>query len=67
MATTEPSWALGGGSLLPPVRKNIGALAATLDGLGTLVFSGGIGARVAAVRERVCQGGRSPRHLCPLA
>ena len=37
-------------------RKHIGALAAVLDGLDTLVFTGGIGEHAAAVRQQVCQG-----------
>lgn len=36
------------------LRKNIGALAATLGGLDTLVFTGGIGERAAAVRSETC-------------
>jgi acetate kinase len=35
-------------------RKNIGALAAVLGGVDTLVFTGGIGERAAAVREAIC-------------
>ncbi len=38
------------------VKKAIGALAATLDGLDTLVFSAGIGERSPAIRARVCAG-----------
>src|SRR5208282_3925112 len=38
------------------VRKAIGALATTLDGLEVLVFAGGIGENAAAVRARVCDG-----------
>jgi acetate kinase len=38
------------------VRKAVGAMAATLDGLDTLVFAGGIGENAPAVRERVCRG-----------
>ena len=38
------------------VRKHIGALAAALGGLDTLVFTGGIGERAAPVRRQVCQG-----------
>ena len=38
------------------VRKAIGALATTLDGLDMLVFTGGIGENAAAVRARVCEG-----------
>jgi acetate kinase len=37
-------------------RKWIGAYAAVLGGLDTLVFSGGIGENAALVRERVCKG-----------
>jgi len=36
--------------------KTIGALAATLGGLDTLVFTGGIGEHAAPVRERACAG-----------
>jgi acetate kinase len=38
------------------VRKGIGAYAAALGGLDTLVFSGGIGENAAPVRARVCEG-----------
>jgi acetate kinase len=38
------------------LRKTIGALAATLGGLDTLVFTGGIGEHAAPVRERACAG-----------
>ena len=37
-------------------RKWVGAYAAVLGGLDTLVFSGGIGAHAAEVRARICQG-----------
>lgn len=37
-------------------KKGIGALAATLGGLDTLVFSGGIGEHAAPVRARICEG-----------
>jgi acetate kinase len=37
-------------------RKFVGALAAVLGGLDTLVFTGGIGERAAPVRERICRG-----------
>jgi acetate kinase len=37
-------------------KKWIGAFAAVLDGLDTLVFSGGIGERSPAVRTRICDG-----------
>jgi acetate kinase len=38
------------------VRKCIGAFAAVLGGVETLVFSGGIGANAAEVRRRICAG-----------
>jgi acetate kinase len=38
------------------LRKQIGAFAAALGGLDTLVFTGGIGERAAPVRAAVCQG-----------
>jgi acetate kinase len=38
------------------VRKQIGAFAAALGGLDTLVFTGGIGERAAPVRWEVCEG-----------
>lgn len=37
-------------------KKTIGAYAAALGGLETLVFSGGIGENNAPVRERICDG-----------
>ncbi len=38
------------------VRKAIGALSASLDGLDLIVFSGGIGEQSAPIRARVCEG-----------
>jgi len=38
------------------LRKHIGAFAAVLGGIDTLVFTGGIGERAAAVREETCRG-----------
>jgi acetate kinase len=37
-------------------RKWIGAFAAALDGLDTLVFSGGIGENSPEIRARICTG-----------
>jgi acetate kinase len=37
-------------------RKHIGSLAAALEGLETLVFTGGIGENAAIIRERICKG-----------
>ena len=38
------------------VKKWIGAFAAALDGLDTLVFAGGIGENAVPVRARICEG-----------
>ena len=38
------------------IQREIGSLAAALGGLDALVFTGGIGERGAAVREKVCTG-----------
>lgn len=38
------------------VKKEIGALAAALGGLDTLVFSGGMGDKAPKIRARVCEG-----------
>jgi acetate kinase len=38
------------------VKKWVGALAAALSGLDTLVFSAGIGERSAPIRARICEG-----------
>ena len=37
-------------------KKSIGAFAASLGGLDSLVFAGGIGENCPAVRERICRG-----------
>ena len=37
-------------------KKWVGAFAAALGGLDTLVFSAGIGERSAAIRARICEG-----------
>jgi acetate kinase len=38
------------------IRKYIGAYAAALGGLDTLIFSGGIGENSAVIRQRICDG-----------
>jgi acetate kinase len=37
-------------------RKSVGALAAVLGELDTLIFTAGIGEHAASVRERICHG-----------
>ncbi len=53
---TEPSAALAVEMFCYQVRKFIGAYATLLDGLDTLVFTGGIGERAAAVRAEISRG-----------
>ena len=38
------------------IKKTIGAYAAALGGLDTLVFAGGIGEHAAVIRARICEG-----------
>jgi acetate kinase len=38
------------------IRREIGSLAAALEGLDAIVFTGGIGENSAVIRERVCRG-----------
>ena len=38
------------------IKKWIGAFAAALSGLDTLVFAGGIGEKAPIVRSRICEG-----------
>lgn len=53
---TDPRAADAVASFCYSVRKHIGALAAVLGGLDTLVFTGGIGERAAPVRWEICEG-----------
>jgi acetate kinase len=53
---TEPTAALAVEMFCYQVRKFIGAYAAVLNGLDTLVFTGGIGERAAPVRAEICLG-----------
>jgi acetate kinase len=55
-AEIDPACADAVGLYCHSVRKAIGALATTLDGLDTLVFSAGIGERAPSIRERICAG-----------
>jgi len=52
---SEPTAAQAVDMFCYQLRKHIGALAAVLGGLDTLVFTGGIGERAARVRWEVCQ------------
>ena len=53
---TNPAAAMAIEMFCYQVRKFIGAFAAALGGLDTLVFTGGIGERAAAVRAEICSG-----------
>jgi len=53
---TDPAAAMAVEMFCYQVRKFIGAYAAVLGGLDTLVFTGGIGERAAAVRAEICSG-----------
>ncbi|MDE0035483.1 MAG: acetate/propionate family kinase [Deltaproteobacteria bacterium] len=55
-AREDPRAALAVDLFCYQARKHAGALAAVLDGLDTLVFTGGIGERAAPVRRRICEG-----------
>lgn len=52
----EPGAALAVRMFCRQLRKHIGAMAAALGGLDTLVFTGGIGERADPVRQEVCEG-----------
>ena len=52
----DPQAALAVAMFCYQARKTIGALAAALGGLDTLVFTGGIGERAAPVRAAICEG-----------
>ncbi|MBX9577739.1 MAG: hypothetical protein K2W97_04575 [Chthoniobacterales bacterium] len=38
------------------IKKQIGSFAAALDGLDTLIFTGGIGEHAPSIRQRICDG-----------
>jgi acetate kinase len=52
----DPRAALAVAAFCYQARKHVGALAAVLGGLDTLVFTGGIGEEAAAVRAGICRG-----------
>jgi len=53
---TDPACRLAVAIYCYEIRKRIGAYAAALGGLDTLVFAGGIGEHSADVRARICDG-----------
>ena len=56
LASSDPRARLSVEMFCYQARKAVGALAAALQGLDALVFTGGIGEHAAAVRERICAG-----------
>jgi acetate kinase len=54
--STDPACRLAVDSYAYHVRKCIGAFAAALGGIDSLVFSGGIGEHAPEVRRRICTG-----------
>ena len=55
LASSAPSSKLAIEVYLYRIRRELGSLAATLGGLDSIVFTGGIGENAVAIRERVCQ------------
>jgi acetate kinase len=53
---TDPRAALAIDVFCYQARKSIGALAAALGGIETLVFAGGIGEHAPAIRFEICRG-----------
>ncbi|MEA2844665.1 MAG: acetate kinase [Actinomycetota bacterium] len=53
---SDPRAALAVEMFCTQARKHVGALAAVLGGIDTLVFTGGIGERSAVVRAEICDG-----------
>jgi acetate kinase len=55
LASSEPRAKLAVDLFVYRVGRELGSLSAALGGLDALVFTGGIGERAAAIRERVCR------------
>jgi acetate kinase len=56
VSDTDPRAALAVEMFCYVAKKYVGALAAALGGLDSLVFTGGIGERSSAIRHRICAG-----------
>jgi acetate kinase len=58
LTSAEPSAKLAIDIYVYRIRRELGSLVAALDGLDSIVFTGGIGENAAAIRARVCQEAR---------
>ena len=56
VARDDPDAELAIGVYVHRLRAGIGAMAAALDGLDALVFTGGVGENAARIRELACEG-----------
>jgi|SoiMethySBSTD1v2_1073268.scaffolds.fasta_scaffold00714_28 acetate kinase len=55
LESNDPQAALAVDLYVYRIRRELGSLAAALNGIDALVFTGGIGENSAAIRERVCR------------
>ncbi len=55
LASEEPRAKVAVDLFLYRIRRELGSLAAALEGLDTMVFTGGIGENSSVIRSRVCQ------------
>jgi acetate kinase len=55
LASSDPRAALAVNLFVYRIGRELGSLAAALGGLDALVFTGGIGERSAAIRQKVCE------------
>lgn len=55
LASSDPRARFAVDLFIYRIGRELGSLAAALDGLDALVFTGGIGERAATIRERVCR------------
>jgi acetate kinase len=55
LSSSNPSARLAIDVFVYRIRRELGSLAAALGGLDAIVFTGGIGERAPAIRERVCR------------
>jgi acetate kinase len=56
LSATDPRAAVAVELFCYSARKHIAAMSAALEGIETLVFTGGIGERAAPIRARICLG-----------